>query len=255
MTSMQKRQALLSEYIQKKGEVRFAELCDLYPDVSSMTIRRDLEKLEQEGSIQRFRGGARSMDIQTQLKEATYDLREAERTESKRRIADKAADFLSESRSIYIDAGTTCVQLAKLVPDENIFVLTPAPYVALELVQNRVNVKVHLIGGQLNRDTLALSGSYSKSYVRNLNIDLAFIGASACSLKNGFSCGDYLEAELKKTIINKAQKVICMMDVSKLNSNMPYTFARPRDIDVLVTDHPLPESYRKMMQRSNTVCL
>lgn len=120
-----------------------------------------------------------------------------------------------------------------------------ALYVALEMAQNRTHVKVHLIGGQLNRDTLALSGSYSKNYVKNLNIDLAFIGASACSLKNGFSCGDFLEAELKKTIIRKAQKVVCMMDVSKLNSNMPYTFARPQDMDVLVTDRPLPESYRK----------
>ncbi len=255
MLSMQERQAFIAEYIQKEGEVRFAEICELYPDMSSMTIRRDLEKLEQEGSIQRFRGGARSIDIMTKLKEATYDMREAERTEGKRRIANKAADFLSESRSIYIDAGTTCIQLAKLVPDENIFVLTSAPYVALELVQNRMNVKVHLIGGQLNRDTLALSGSYSKNYMRNLNIDLAFIGVSACSLKNGFSCGDFLEAELKKTIINQAQKVVCMMDVSKLNSNMPYTFARPRDVDVLITDQPLPDSYQKMMQSSNTIYL
>ena len=118
-----------------------------------------------------------------------------------------------------------------------------------------MNVKVHLIGGQLNRDTLALSGSYSKNYMRNLNIDLAFIGVSACSLKNGFSCGDFLEAELKKTIIYQAQKVVCMMDVSKLNSNMPYTFARPRDVDVLITDQPLPDSYQKMMQSSNTIYL
>lgn len=255
MSNMKKRQELIAEYIQQRGEVRFTEICELHPEVSSMTVRRDLEKLELEGIIQRFHGGARSTDIQTQLKEAAYDLRKAERMDSKRCIADKAAEFLSESRSIYIDAGTTCVQLAKLVPDENIFVLTPAPYVALELVQNRVHIKVHLIGGKLNRDTLALSGSYSKNYVKNLNIDLAFIGVSAFSLKNGFSCGDFLEAELKKTIIKKAQKVVCMMDVSKLNSNMPYTFARAQDVDVLVTDQPLPESYRKMMQRSHTVCI
>ncbi len=245
---LQERQNTLLEYIMEKGDVSLVELFALFPDVSSMTIRRDLDQLEKNAQIQRFRGGARPLSNQAIIKEAAYTQRATERSQSKQIIADKAVLIASEARSIYIDAGTTCVQLASNLPNNNIFVLTPAPYVALALANNH-NIRVNLTGGQLNRDTFSLSGNNARSYIKAINIDIAFIGASACSLKNGFTCGDYQEAELKKLIIRKAQKVVCLMDVSKLNYSMPYTFAKAKDIDVLITDQTLPESYAKLMRR------
>lgn len=245
-----KRQAHLFRYIQDKGEVQLNELCQLFPDLSTMTIRRDLEQLEKEGKIQRFRGGVRLMTLQSTLKEAAYTQRMDERSKHKLSIAQKAASLLGNARSIYIDSGTTCVHLASVLPNESLFVLTPAPYVAMELL-NQSNIRVNLTGGQLNRDSLALSGSNALSYIKSLNIDLAFIGTSACSLKNGLTCGDYQEAELKKLIIKKAQKVVCLMDVSKLNYSMPYTFARFRDLDLLVADQTLPESFQQALKRNH----
>ncbi len=246
---IQERQNRILSYIMEKGDVSLNELFDLYPDVSSMTIRRDLDLLEKNAHIQRYRGGARPLSSQAMIKEPAYIQRAAERAQSKQIIADKATLIANEARSIYIDSGTTCVQLASNLPDNNIFVLTPAPYVAIALANNH-NVRVNLTGGQLNRDTFALSGNNAKSYTKTINIDIAFIGASACSLKNGFTCGDYQEAELKKLIIRKAQKVVCLMDVSKLNYSMPYTFATAKNIDVLITDKPLPESYYRMMKKA-----
>lgn len=245
---MTERINTLLNYILEKGDVSMKELFALFPEVSSMTIRRDLDQLEKNAQIQRFRGGARPQSGKGLVKEAAYTQRVAERSGSKELITDKALRLISDVRSLYIDSGTTCVQLAGKLPDQNFFVLTPAPYVALALVGN-YNTRVNLTGGQLNRETFALSGNNARSYVKTLNIDLAFIGVSACSLKNGFTCGDYQEAELKKLIIRKAQKVVCLMDVSKLNYSMPYTFAKPADVDVLITDQALPESYYRLMRR------
>ncbi|NLO36399.1 MAG: DeoR/GlpR transcriptional regulator [Clostridiaceae bacterium] len=248
------RREAINQYIQSRGEVRLKELEQRYTDVSSMTLRRDLEFLERQGRIVRIRGGAKSLAHLSMLKEAAYTQRQIANTDAKLVIADKAIRLLSPGRSIYIDSGTTCMCFAQRLPDQNLFVLTPAPNIALELVKN-ANVKINLTGGQLNRETLTLSGFNAIEYVKTLNIDLAFVAASASSLPNGFSCGDYFEAELKRLIIRKARQVIILMDASKLNSNMPYTFARLQNIYALVSDTPLPDEYQKAARQAHVLLL
>ena len=144
--------------------------------------------------------------------------------------------------------------LAQRVPDENLFVLTPAPNIALELVRN-VNCKINLTGGQLNRETLTLSGFNANEYVKSLNIDLAFMAASALSLISDFSCGDYYEGELKKLIIKKAQHVVVLLDSSKLNTSLPFTFVKINQIQTLITDQTLPEDYAKAFARAHVQVL
>ena len=242
----------INQYIQTRGEVRLTELEARYPDVSSMTLRRDLEHLERLGRIIRIRGGAKSLAHLSMLKEAAYTQRQAENTLGKLTVADKAARLVTPGRSIYIDSGTTCMCFAQRLQDINLFVLTPAPNIALELVKNS-NIKINLTGGQLNKETLTLAGFNAVEYVKSLNIDQAFMAASAFSLSSGFSCGDYYEAELKRLIIRKAQQVILLMDHSKVNFSMPYTFARLQNIHTWVTDQPLPEDCQKAARQARVL--
>ncbi len=246
------RRESINQYIQSRGEIRFKDLEQRYGDVSSMTLRRDLEYLERQGRIVRIRGGAKSLAQLSMIKEAVYTQRQAANTDAKIAIAEKAVNLLSPGRSIYIDSGTTCMCFAQRLPDQGLFVLTPAPNIALELVKN-INIKINLTGGQLNRETLTLSGFNAVDYVKTLNIDLAFIAASALSLQNGFSCGDYFEAELKRLIIRKARLVVVLMDSSKLNSSMPYTFARLQNLYALVSDKPLPYEYEKAARQAHVL--
>lgn len=243
------RRDAINQYIQSKGEVRLAELEAQYPYVSSMTLRRDLEHLERMGRIIRIRGGAKSLAHLSMLKEAAYTQRQAENTQGKLAIADKAVQLVAPGRSIYIDSGTTCMCFAQRLQDQNLFVLTPAPNIALELVRNP-GIRINLTGGQLNRETLTLSGFNAVDYVKSLNIDQAFMAASAFSAGGGFSCGDYYEAELKRLIIRKAQQVFLLMDHSKINFSMPYTFARLQNIHTLVVDQPLPDDLLKEARRA-----
>lgn len=248
------RRELINQAIQSKGEIRLAELELLFPDVSSMTLRRDLEFLERQGQIIRIRGGAKSLAHLSMIKEAAYTQRQISNTEAKISIAEKALQFISPGRSVYIDSGTTCMCFAQRLPDEPLFVLTPAPNIALELVRNS-RLKINLTGGQLNRETLTLSGFNATEYVRTLNIDIAFMAASAFSSNSGFTCGDYYEAELKKLIIKKAQHVVVLLDSSKLHSSLPYTFAKPNQIQTVITEKPLPEEETHLFERSHVKIL
>jgi len=244
-----KRRNAVNTYIQSKGEVTLAELERRHPEVSSMTLRRDLATLERRGHIIRIRGGAKSIAHLSLLKEAAYTQRQTEHAQAKMEIAQKASMLLSPGRSIYIDSGTTCMCFAQHVPDASLFVLTPAPNVALELIKIP-NVKVNLTGGQLNRETLTLSGFNAVEYVKTLNIDMAFMGTSAFTPDSGFSCGDYYESELKRLIVKKALHVIILMDASKVNNSLPYTFARLHNIQTLISDQPLPETYQKAIKQA-----
>jgi DeoR family transcriptional regulator, fructose operon transcriptional repressor len=248
------RRTEIMRYIQTKGEVRLAELVSLFPLVSSMTLRRDLIDLERQGQIMRIRGGAKIAARLSMLKEAAYTQRQAENTAAKLLVADKALTLITPGRSIYLDTGTTCMSLAQRLPDQNLFILTAAPNIALELAKNQ-SIKINLTGGLLSHETLSLSGFNATEYVRSINIDIAIMATSAFSLENGFSCGDYYEAELKRLIIHKAKQTAVLMDVSKVGINMPYTFARLSQIQILVTDQPLSEDYQKAARQARVLLL
>ena len=248
------RRREINSYLQSKGAVTIAELITLFPGVSSMTIRRDLEKLEREGELVRIRGGARSLANLNLLREAAYHQRSSENYDAKNIIAEKASALVSPGLSLYIDAGTTCMAFAKRLDTESLFVLTPAPNVAIELARNP-QIAIMMTGGQLNRETFTLTGFNAVEYVKTLNIQVAFMGASAFSQRDGFTCGYFQEAELKRLIVKKAQKVVVLMDSSKFGHCLPYTFARLASVDSVVTDAPLSETYMRAFSQARVELL
>ena len=100
-----------------------------------------------------------------------------------------------------------------------------------------------------------LTGFNAVEYVKTLNIQLAVLGASAFSLRDGFSCGYFAEAELKKLIVKKAQKTVVLMDHSKFGQCLPYTFARLASIDAVVTDVPPDGDSLSAFARAHVECL
>lgn len=237
--SFDRREKILS-MLRENGTVFLKELEDIFPDVSSMTLRRDLEFFENLGEAVRIRGGARHI-CKIGEQEAVYALRARKNQEAKEKIARLAVAFLETGRSIYLDSGSTGMCLARNLPDLNLSILTGAPNIALE-VSKRYKPTVTLIGGLINRNTLSVSGMQSLDFIRDCNFDIAFMVASAFSLENGFTCGNYSEGELKRSIIHKAAKTVLLVDSSKHCKSMPFTFARFSDIDVMITDEKPKES-------------
>ncbi|MCL2810786.1 MAG: DeoR/GlpR family DNA-binding transcription regulator [Clostridia bacterium] len=243
---MAERRDALRAHIDEHGAASMEELCALFPDRSTMTIRRDLNHLAAIGAITRTHGGALRRD--TGQLESHYHEREQNNAALKRRLAALAIPFVEERRSLFIDSGTTTMAFAQLLPDKDLTILTSAPNIALHIVTQKPTCSLLLTGGTVNRNTLSCSGYGSAEVLQSLNIDIAFMGASGFSETGGFTAGEHGECALKRLVLDKAERVILLMDSSKIGKNMPYTFARPPDIDILVTDTGLPAAIEALLQ-------
>ncbi len=238
----QRRDAIM-DLLNTKGEVYLKDLEELFPDCSSMTLRRDLKYFEENGYVKRTRGGAVALSMLSMTAEDVYSRRALENTAAKSLIARKALSYIEGGRSFYLDSGTTLMLFAKEIPDDYFSILTSGPNIALELIK-KSKPNVMMIGGQLNRNTISVSGANATSFLSGVNIDTAFMAASGFSLQNGFTSGTYSECELKQEVLKRASSVIMLMDSTKIGKSLPYTFGSLRDIDVLVADDNMPEDLK-----------
>ena len=99
-----------------KGEIKLKELEERFPDCSSMTLRRDIKYLEEQGLVRRTRGGAVAMSNIMLVTEDDYQKRAMYNTKKKIEIAKKAVKIFQRGCSIYVDAGSTMMFLAREIP-------------------------------------------------------------------------------------------------------------------------------------------
>jgi DeoR/GlpR family transcriptional regulator of sugar metabolism len=237
---MNERQQQILNILEQKGEVRLQKLTEVFPNVSEMTLRRDLIYLENEGhAIRTFGGAVNTKKLNGE--EDAYSRRASDQVEAKFVIAEKALSLAETGRSIYFDAGSTVMCLAKLMPDENYSVMTSSANIGLELVK-KSNPSVMVLGGVLNRNTLSMSGSAAMSFLDTVNIDIAFMSASGFSPDHGFTVSNMYESELKRKVVSRAEKVILLIDSGKIGKTLPFTFARLQDINVIVLECPPPDA-------------
>lgn len=244
----------IAELLDKRGKLTLEQLEEYFPNVSQMTLRRDLFQLEEEGKIIRVRGGAMSMKEVQKSSREPYAKKSAIHTDEKIQIARKAAMLVDEGASVFLDGGTTALYLAKELPDIPCNVFTNGIAVAKELAQKK-NFSVNVLGGELIKNNLTTASPLSSIYFADTNFELAIISASAFTIENGFSCRSQLEADLLKLIKKKAKFVYMMLDSSKIGKIMPYTFARAEDINVLITDESFPESLKEKFKEMDIVVL
>lgn len=227
------RREKIRAYVEKNDMATLGQLTQLFPDVSLMTIHRDLSYLQEQGLLRKVRGGARYMT--EDMGEPAFSAREIVNRQQKTQLAQKAVALLGDSSSIFIDAGTTTMAFSGLLPDLPLHIVTTGPNIALELAKKK-NPVVDLCGGTLNKRNLTLSGASAMDTLARVNIDAAFLVASGFSNEAGFTCGKESEADIKALVIKKARRVVMLLDTSKFRRLLPYTFAWMRDIDYLVTE-------------------
>jgi len=199
------------------------------------------------GVVVKFRGGAKSVRHNG---DPEFDVRIGENNPGKQSIAQKAMELLQPHSSIFLDASTTNLMLAKSLPDINLNIFTTGPSIALELCRLH-NPVVTLCCGTINRKNLALSGQNTLEMLEKINIDVAFIGVSGCSVDAGFTCGTEGDMLVKRLVIKKARTSVVLCTKEKLKCLMPYTFANFSDVDYLISDEPLPEAFRIAAKEAN----
>ena len=248
------RKQKIAETINEKGAISIKELNAFFPEVSVMTIHRDLEKLEQEGIIVRTRGGAISGKRQLSASETSLTTREKANPDAKMMIAKKAVSLIEEGNSIFIDAGTTALALAREMPDIKLNIFTTAPNVAVEL-SGLNHPTIYMCGGVMNKANQAVSGATTLQMLEDVNITVAFIGVSGYSAEAYFTCGKEEEKQVKQLVMAKAFKNVILMDDSKVGQVLPFTFGRLEDTDVVVSNGKLPEEFTRQAEEEGTMIL
>ena len=241
----------LRAYLEQNHVVSIKQLQSMFPDVSLMTIHRDLDVLVQEGTAVKVRGGAKLVRHNGDL---GFDIRLQENNSGKREIVQKALRLIQPNASIFLDAGTTNLMLARCMPDLDLNIFTTGPNIAIELCKLQ-NPSITLCCGSINRKNMALSGQNTLDMLDKINIDLAFIGVSGCSAENGFTCGTESDMAVKRKVIQKARTSVVLCDRSKFSRLMPYTFAKFSDIDCLICEKDVPEAILSSAKQGNTQIL
>lgn len=205
-----------------------------------MTLRRDIEYFEERGEVIKVRGGARSMRFISPHGDDNVNRRTEKCVAEKKAVAEAAVQFLETGRSIFIDSGSTMRTFARYVPAGRFSFTTTDPAVALELARGGTSV-VNMVGGRLEGENQTVTGLQATRFLTGINIDVAFLCPSGYSVEDGFTVANFNECELKRIVAEKAKTVIMMMDSSKCDRSLPYTFCTSGEADVLVTDYAFPE--------------
>jgi DeoR/GlpR family transcriptional regulator of sugar metabolism len=241
----------LKEFIDKNGKVTLKELENAFHGVSSMTLRRDLTRLEQENAVLRVPGGAVSVDSVVRQQEGEFSARINYNAHEKLEIADKAIKLVERQSCIFIDGGSTTTYFARALPDDNFYVLTNAIVIA-ETILRKEKPTVSLLGGDLKKNNFITVGKSCLDFIDGVNIQTAVMTATGFIKETGnFTCGNQSEAEVKRRVIERADRVIMLLDSSKVNKKTPYTFANLSDVNCMVVDSNFSKDLKSTIEEKH----
>jgi Transcriptional regulators of sugar metabolism len=202
MFNEERKKEILSA-ISDKGNVKVSELSKAY-NVSEVTIRKDLQELEEEGLVKRVHGGA-VLDHSIKF-EPTFSEKADKFINEKSIIGKAAAALIEDGDTIALDAGTTTLQVAKHITARNLTVVTNSLDIAVELAEKQ-NIEVIVVGGILRLETRALVGPVADMALDNIRVDKAFVGTNGISLNYGLTTPNIIEAQTKNSLFIVRKKL------------------------------------------------
>lgn len=201
-------------------------------NVSIDTVRRDVKQLDSKNKLRKVHGGALSLGF------ANYSPKHDNiyALEEKMKIAEKAIKFLRNESVILIHGGTTCLELARLIPPKfHLTCFTLSLPIAMELVK-KPNIKIIFIGGELNKDTRISIGAKAILTLSEIKVDYSFIGTGYVDASYGLTEFDWDSVQIKKAVIKASKNTILMCISEKLNSQHRYKTCDLTDINTMITE-------------------
>ncbi|WP_010273244.1 DeoR/GlpR family DNA-binding transcription regulator [Paenibacillus senegalensis] len=240
----------IMQLLNQQKQVLVKELSEKL-QVSEGTLRNDLKILEKDGLLERTHGGA--VLPAPPSHEHTFRSRSQINQAEKAAIGTKALEFVKNGQCIILDASSTALELAKRLGQfDHLTVVTNGLTTAQELNRHpRLNVIV--IGGVLRPGSSSLEGLLSKGLLSQVHADLFFTSAHGLTAAEGLTEFSLYEAELKKVIVSNVNKVIALLDHTKLNRRSIATFAETSDIDILITDSQADRAFLESLEGVQTV--
>jgi DeoR family transcriptional regulator of aga operon/DeoR family fructose operon transcriptional repressor len=229
------------EIISKIRAQRSVKVCDLVEEyrVSIETIRRDLEYLEKKGFLRRVYGGAVLHGFYGE--EPEHERRLITNYPQKQAIGKKAAGLINDGDTLFIDQGTTPLEVAReLRAKRNLTVITNSTLVAHELLQNNTTCRVIVLGGEMRRGELTLSGTITENNLEFFYATKVILGIGGISLETGVTDYHLQEANTRRIMIQRSAEVIGVADYSKFDIVAMNFICPVEKIHILVTDWTIP---------------
>jgi DeoR family fructose operon transcriptional repressor len=231
MLAAQRQQRIL-DMVLKSGAVSTARAARAL-DVSEETARRDFEMLEAEGLLSRRHGGA--VRLNDSHRDLPLDSRESANVEEKKALAKSALALINAGDFLFFDASTTVFHLARLLPNIELTVLTPALKVAIELAR-RPAIRVILSGGTVGHGSLSCEGDLAAASLERCQVKKAFFSCRGVDPQRGLSEANLEQADLKRQMMNLAEQTILLADHSKIGVKSSWFFAKLSDVDTFIAD-------------------
>lgn len=245
MFAAQRREKIL-ELIREDGHAKVQELSRLFK-VTEVTIRQDLEKLEEQGLIKREHGGAILSDAGTNVR--NFALANQTNIDAKRAIAREAVKFINDGDTIILDSGSTTTELARLITGfHNLTVITNALNIAM-ILGSDPSINLNVTGGEFKPPTLSLTGMKAASYFNNIHADKVFLATAGINLKTGLTYPSISDLVVKKAMIEASDTVYLVADSSKIGTSSFASLGALSLVDHIITDSKISPDDEKLFQK------
>lgn len=230
------RKTHLLEILAREGRV-VAKTVAQELGVSEDSIRRDLRELADEGKLVRVYGGA----LPVPPADRPVQLRQELATDSKERVARRAVELIRPASTIVLDAGTTTLAMARLLPrDASLTILTPSPAVALTVAEHS-DARVIMIGGELSRHSMVASGPLAMEAVQHLAADMFFLGVTGIDPVHGLTTGSVDDAVTKRAIAARSAATYVLGSEEKIGAVSHFPVIALDAVAGIITD-PLDQN-------------
>lgn len=232
MKQARRRKEILTE-LENEGIVDTIALSKKL-EVSTMTIRRDLQALSREGIVTITHGGA--VLNEGSLFEHPMTYKEERYIEEKKRIGAFCASFVNDGDSVFIDTGTTAYQVAESIKNKKNIVVTTQSLSVMQLLSEYKNIKLIAAPGIYRAMSKGFLGEITCEFVKDFKYDILFLAAEGINVEHGISVPDIVDATTKKALVSRAVKVVAVMDKSKFGSSYFMTVTALDQVDIVVTN-------------------
>jgi DeoR/GlpR family transcriptional regulator of sugar metabolism len=242
MMANQRREKIL-ELLREDGSAKVINLSKIFK-VSEVTIRQDLEKLEQDGLITREHGGAYLKEVESQVR--NFTLMNQANMEKKAVVGKKAAELIEDGETIILDSGSTTTEVAKnLIGRKNLTIITNALNIAL-LLGAEPGIDVIVTGGEFKPPTLSLTGQKAAEFFHDVHVDKLFLATAGISLRSGLTYPSLSDIVVKKAMIDVAETVYLVADSTKIGKGAFASLGALSLIDYIITDSSIDKNHEQL---------
>lgn len=239
------RRQHIMELLEKEGRVLVSELSSSL-SISPLTIRKDLDYLSARGLLERTHGGALSPQKTTML-DPSLRVKESHQMKEKKAIAEAAAGLVREGQCVLLDSGTTTTAVARALRRFTyLTVVTNALNIAAEL--SDTDFDIILVGGTLRKNAFSLVGPLAEEVLRDLRVDILFLGVDGFDVEAGITTPNLLEAQVNRLMMKASSSVVAVCDSTKFDRRSLALITPTAAVNIVITDKKIEAQKRRILE-------